>query len=74
MRQNIVNETKMAVCWDVTLCSLVETDRVSEVLTASFIRAIKNPVSSSETSVGIYRLHSAAFRQTTIFILVVLEI
>jgi hypothetical protein len=31
--------TKMAVFWDVVLCSLAETD-ISEVLTASIIKAV----------------------------------
>jgi hypothetical protein len=32
---------KMTTFWDITPCSLVEVDRVSEVRTASIIRAMK---------------------------------
>jgi hypothetical protein len=41
---------KMSVCWDVAPCSLVEVYNVSEVLTASMIRAMSvAPCSFVET-------------------------
>jgi hypothetical protein len=34
---------KMTVFWDVVLCSLAEITNISELLTASIIRAMSNP-------------------------------
>jgi hypothetical protein len=45
---------KMTVFWDVAGCSLVETDRVSEMLIATIIRAMMEAVSTSEMSVSFY--------------------
>jgi hypothetical protein len=42
----------MTVFWNVALCSLVKTDQVSEMLTASII-ALMMEVSTSETSVNL---------------------
>jgi hypothetical protein len=41
---------KMAVFWDVTSYSLVDIDRLSEVLTASIIRAMMEAANTSKTS------------------------
>jgi hypothetical protein len=44
----------MTVFWDVAPCSLVETDDVSEVITASIIALMMEAVNTSETSVNFY--------------------
>jgi hypothetical protein len=44
---------KVATFWDITPCSLVEVDRVSEVRTASIIREMKYSVLPKMSTDGI---------------------
>jgi hypothetical protein len=60
---------KTALFWYAALCSLVETDYISEVLTACSIRVMK-AAGTSETSVSFCRLHGATSQKTVIFKLV----
>jgi hypothetical protein len=56
---------KMTVFWDVAPSSLVEID-VEEVLTASIIALMIQPVSTTETSVNFYHTHGATSQKTVI--------
>jgi hypothetical protein len=54
----MVASMKVAVFWVVALCSLVEVTDISEVLTASIIRALialMMSASTSETSINFFQ-------------------
>jgi hypothetical protein len=55
---------KMTVCWDVALCSLVETDRRFRGAIALMMEA----VSKTETLVNFTRLHGPTAQKTVNFI------
>jgi hypothetical protein len=56
----------MTVFWDHAKCSLVETDRFSEVLTASIAPMMETPLKRRQICT---RLHGATYHKTVIFIL-----